>query len=167
MGPDNVADLAAGGRARWKVENEALNNLKTKVYHLEHNFGHGQQNLSTVLATLNLLAFACHTVPGRRACAPPAPARASSTVSEPSRQESALADVELPRLVTDHHRLAQEPMCVHLPPPRPLGGHAHRIGSHLQAGYAEARKMACPSFLVGKSPPLVRGHSLDQRPARV
>ena len=24
--------------------------------------GHGQQNLSTVLATLNLLAFACHTV---------------------------------------------------------------------------------------------------------
>lgn len=62
VGPDNVADLAAGGRARWKVENEAFNTLKTKGYHLEHNFGHGQQNLSTVLATLNLLAFACHTV---------------------------------------------------------------------------------------------------------
>jgi hypothetical protein len=41
---------------------EAFNTLKTKGYHLEHNFGHGQQNLSTVLATLNLLAFACHTV---------------------------------------------------------------------------------------------------------
>jgi hypothetical protein len=62
VGRDAVAELAACGRARWKVENEAFNTLKTKGYHLEHNFGHGQQNLSTVLATLNLLAFACHTV---------------------------------------------------------------------------------------------------------
>jgi hypothetical protein len=38
--------------------------VKTKGYHLEHNCGHGQQNLSAVLATLNLLAFACHTVCG-------------------------------------------------------------------------------------------------------
>ena len=36
--------------------------MKTKGYNLEHNFGHGQQNLSTVIVTLNLLAFACHTV---------------------------------------------------------------------------------------------------------
>ena len=59
---DNVADLAAGGRARWKIENETFNVLKTKGYNLEHNFGHGKQNLSAVLAILNLLAFACHTV---------------------------------------------------------------------------------------------------------
>lgn len=59
---DNVAALAAAGRARWKVENQAFNTLKTKGYNLEHNFGHGQRNLSSVLATLNLLAFACHTV---------------------------------------------------------------------------------------------------------
>jgi hypothetical protein len=59
---DAVAELAAAGRARWKIENEAFNVLKTKGYNLEHNFGHGQQNLSTVLAILNLLAFACHTV---------------------------------------------------------------------------------------------------------
>jgi hypothetical protein len=59
---ENVAELAACGRARWKIENEGFNTLKTKGYHLEHNFGHGQQNLSSVLATLNLLAFACHTV---------------------------------------------------------------------------------------------------------
>jgi hypothetical protein len=59
---DNVADMAAAGRARWKIENEAFNTLKTKGYNLEHNFGHGQQHLSSVLATLNLLAFACHTV---------------------------------------------------------------------------------------------------------
>lgn len=58
---DNVAALAAAGRARWKIENENFNVLKTKGYNLEHNVGHGQQNLSAVLAMLNLLAFACHT----------------------------------------------------------------------------------------------------------
>jgi hypothetical protein len=59
---DNVAELAAAGRARWKIENESFNTLKTKGYNLEHNFGHGRQNLAAVLATFNLLAFACHTV---------------------------------------------------------------------------------------------------------
>ncbi len=59
---DNVAELAACGRARWKIENESFNTLKTKGYNLEHNFGHGKQNLSAVLAILNLLAFAFHTV---------------------------------------------------------------------------------------------------------
>jgi len=59
---ENVVERAAAGRARWKVENETFNTLKTKGYNLEHNFGHGQQNLSTVIVTLNLLAFACHTV---------------------------------------------------------------------------------------------------------
>ena len=45
----------------WKVENENNNVLKTKGYHLEHNFGHGQQFLSATLLTLNLLAFLAHT----------------------------------------------------------------------------------------------------------
>jgi hypothetical protein len=62
IGRDNVVELAACGRARWKVENETFNTLKTKGYNLEHNFGHGQHNLAAVLAILNLLAFACHTV---------------------------------------------------------------------------------------------------------
>jgi hypothetical protein len=58
----NVAAVAAAGRARWKIENEAFNTLKTKGYNLEHNFGHGTRHLASVLATLTLLAFACHTV---------------------------------------------------------------------------------------------------------
>ena len=57
-----VAELAACGAARWKIENESFNTLKNQGYHLEHNFGHGRQNLAAVLTTLNLLAFACHTV---------------------------------------------------------------------------------------------------------
>ena len=59
-----VQAVVAAGRARWKVENETNNVLKTKGYHLEHNFGHGKQHLATVLVTLNLLAFLFHTVFG-------------------------------------------------------------------------------------------------------
>lgn len=54
--------IVAVGRARWKSENENNNVLKTKGYHLEHNYGHGQAYLSSFLLTLNLLAFLFHTV---------------------------------------------------------------------------------------------------------
>lgn len=57
-----VRAVALAGRCRWKTENENHNVLKTKGYHLEHNFGHGQQHLSAYLLTLNLLAFLFHTV---------------------------------------------------------------------------------------------------------
>jgi len=59
--PDTVAELAACGRARWKIENETFNVLKTNGYNLQHNFGHGKKTLASVLVTLNLLAFAFHT----------------------------------------------------------------------------------------------------------
>ena len=58
----NVAELAACGRSRWKIENETFNTLKTKGYNLEHNFGHGREHLSALLATMNLIAFAMYTV---------------------------------------------------------------------------------------------------------
>jgi hypothetical protein len=57
-----LIQLAEVGRTRWKIENENNNTLKTKGYHLEHNFGHGQQDLANVLTTLNMLAFLLHTV---------------------------------------------------------------------------------------------------------
>ena len=57
-----VARLATGGRARWKIENGSFNVLKTQGYNLEHNFGHGKQSLAAMLVTLNLLAFAFHTI---------------------------------------------------------------------------------------------------------
>jgi Transposase DDE domain len=53
----NVMTLMRGGRARWKVENETFNTLKNQGYHFEHNFGHGQHNLSVVFAVLMMLAF--------------------------------------------------------------------------------------------------------------
>ena len=59
---ETVALVISAGRSRWKTENENHNVLKTQGYHLEHNFGHGQLHLATVLLTLNLLAFLFHTV---------------------------------------------------------------------------------------------------------
>ena len=58
----NVADIVAGARARWKIENESFNVMKNHGYELEHNFGHGEKFLAMTLAALNLLAFAWHTV---------------------------------------------------------------------------------------------------------
>jgi hypothetical protein len=59
---DTVAEMVHAGQTRWKVENENNNTLKTKGYNLEHHFGHGQQHLASLLATLNIVSFLFHTV---------------------------------------------------------------------------------------------------------
>ena len=53
----NVYKLMRGGRARWKIENETFNTLKNQGDNFEHNYGHGEQHLSVVFATLRMLAF--------------------------------------------------------------------------------------------------------------
>jgi hypothetical protein len=58
----NVVRLARGGRCRWKIENECFNTLKNQGYHLNHNFGHGQQHLCHTMYLLTLLAFFFHQV---------------------------------------------------------------------------------------------------------
>lgn len=66
--PESVDAVMRGGRARWKIENETFNTLKNQGYHLEHNFGHGEKNLSVVFAQLMLLAFLVDQVQQR--CCP-------------------------------------------------------------------------------------------------
>ena len=68
LNADTVWDIMRGGRARWKIENETFNTLKNQGYHLEHNYGHGEQNLSVVLAALLMLAFLVDQVQQR--CCP-------------------------------------------------------------------------------------------------
>ena len=46
-----------GARARWKIENETFNTLKTQGYNFEHNDGHGYKQLSSVMSHLMMLAF--------------------------------------------------------------------------------------------------------------
>lgn len=58
----NVAEIISIGRSKWKIENEQFNIQKNHGYHLTHNFGHGQQNLSSVFYYLNLLAYLVHII---------------------------------------------------------------------------------------------------------
>lgn len=52
-----VEKVMRAGRARWKIENETFNTLKNQGYHFEHNYGHGERHLASVLAMLMMLAF--------------------------------------------------------------------------------------------------------------
>jgi hypothetical protein len=54
---DNASKIAAMGRSRWKIENETFNTLKNLGYNYDHNFGHGNKNLSSVFCVLMYLAF--------------------------------------------------------------------------------------------------------------
>jgi hypothetical protein len=54
-----LAGLAASGGARWKVENEAFNTLRTKRYHMEQ---FRARPAEPFYRAGHLLAFACHTV---------------------------------------------------------------------------------------------------------
>jgi len=54
---DNVYELMRTGRARWRIENETFNTLKNQGYNFEHNYGHGYENLCSVMTMLMMLAF--------------------------------------------------------------------------------------------------------------
>jgi len=58
----NVQEMAECARSRWKIENEHNNVLKHHGYHLEHNFGHGQEHACEIYVLLNLLAFQMHGI---------------------------------------------------------------------------------------------------------
>jgi hypothetical protein len=58
----NVFAIVEAGRTRWKTENELNNTLKNHGYFLEHNYGHGKNYLSSLLATMILLSFLFHTL---------------------------------------------------------------------------------------------------------
>lgn len=59
---ENVAVVVRIGRSRWKIENEQFNIHKNHGYELEHNYGHGEKNLSLIFYLLNLLAFVTHLI---------------------------------------------------------------------------------------------------------
>lgn len=54
---ENVYELMRIGRARWRIENETFNTLKNQGYNFEHNYGHGNKNLCSVMTMLMLLSF--------------------------------------------------------------------------------------------------------------
>ena len=54
---DNVYEIMRAGRSRWRIENETFNTLKNQGYNFEHNYGHGKENLCSVMTMLMMLAF--------------------------------------------------------------------------------------------------------------
>lgn len=57
---DNIHELVSIARSKWKVENEGFNILKNHNYEMEHNYGHGKENLAFNNFLLTLLAFLYH-----------------------------------------------------------------------------------------------------------
>jgi hypothetical protein len=59
---NNIKTLVAGGRSRWKIENEYFNTLKNLGYNAEHNYGHGKQYAAFNFLLFILLAFFVHQI---------------------------------------------------------------------------------------------------------
>ena len=59
---DTVIDIVRAARARWMIENECFNILKTHGYAIDHSYGHGKKNLAFNFYTLILLAFTLHQI---------------------------------------------------------------------------------------------------------
>ena len=57
ISPENVYKIMRAGRSRWKIENETFNTLKNQGYNFEHNYGHGNKNLCSVMTMLMMLSF--------------------------------------------------------------------------------------------------------------
>jgi hypothetical protein len=57
LAANKLFNIMRAGRARWKIENETFNTLKNLGYEFEHNYGHGNDHLSTMFAYLMLYAF--------------------------------------------------------------------------------------------------------------
>lgn len=62
ISPENVQALVLAGKARWKIENECFNTLKNQGYRLDHNYGHGNKNLSFMFYLFIMLAFFFHQI---------------------------------------------------------------------------------------------------------
>lgn len=59
---DNAKTILDAARARWKIENECFNSLKNHGYSIEHNYGHGSENLCYNFYNFTLLAFTMHQI---------------------------------------------------------------------------------------------------------
>jgi len=62
LNEENIELMVKGARSRWKIENECFNTLKNQGYCIEHNFGHGKENLCFNMYLLILLAFYFHQI---------------------------------------------------------------------------------------------------------
>ena len=62
LNKENIELMVKGARSRWKIENECFNTLKNQGYQIEHNFGHGKENLCFNMYLFILIAFYFHQI---------------------------------------------------------------------------------------------------------
>jgi hypothetical protein len=55
-------NVISSGRSRWIIENKVFNIIKNHGFKLEHNYGHGKNNLSINIMLLTLLAYNAHVL---------------------------------------------------------------------------------------------------------
>jgi hypothetical protein len=58
----NIRLMVSCARARWKIENENNNALKSHGYNLKHNYRHGKSHASEIFCLLNLLSLLFHSI---------------------------------------------------------------------------------------------------------
>ncbi len=58
----NVSKLVKGARCRWRIENACFNVMKNYGYDIEHNYGHGDNNLCFNFYMFTLLSFYLHQI---------------------------------------------------------------------------------------------------------
>jgi hypothetical protein len=58
----NIKLMVRAGRCRWKAENEIFNVMKNHGYYMDHNYGHGKNNLCFNFYLLTLVAFTMHQI---------------------------------------------------------------------------------------------------------
>lgn len=55
---ETVTEVMRAARRRWAIENETFKTLKDgEGYNFEHNFGHGKNNLASIMGMLAMLSF--------------------------------------------------------------------------------------------------------------
>ena len=59
---NSVMQVMRAGRCRWRIDSATIKTLKFHGQDLEHNDGHGIRNLSSVFASLAILAFPINLV---------------------------------------------------------------------------------------------------------
>ena len=55
---NNAFRIMKAARARWKIENETFQTLKSETsYNLNHSYGHGKKHFCTIFGILTMLVF--------------------------------------------------------------------------------------------------------------
>ena len=107
--PPRLVEIMRCARARWRIENEVFQTLKARGYHFEHNFGHGDKHLCTVMGMLMMLCLLIDPI--RQRCCPASTTQVS--VATDARAAAGIRDPRHARLSSPARRRGPLPGRIH------------------------------------------------------